>query len=187
MNNFSKIELPKFEGILECLDQMILSNEIHWHNDQICLNSTKRNPNDPYDGVGSLARNWNNMANKNGCIVGVDETPRLDKECDFTELCDVFANNLIGDVYRMMESHYKLGRVRFIRSNPHTCMSWHKDDTKRLHLPLQTNEACRMVIGNECIHLTQNEWWMADTTHMHTAFNASRNTRIHLVASIIEK
>jgi hypothetical protein len=41
-----------------------------------------------------------------------------------------------------------------------------------------------MVIDNEVKHLGQDKWWMADTSKPHTAFNASRESRIHLVAVI---
>jgi hypothetical protein len=41
-----------------------------------------------------------------------------------------------------------------------------------------------MVIEDEVKHLDQDKWWMADTIKLHTAFNASKESRIHLVAVI---
>lgn len=65
------------------------------------------------------------------------------------------------------------------------CMSWHTDSSPRLHFPIKTQSSCFMIIEDEVKHITQSEWWMADTTKHHTALNASNEERIHLVAAIL--
>jgi hypothetical protein len=42
-----------------------------------------------------------------------------------------------------------------------------------------------MVIEDEVKHLEQNKWYFTNTTKEHTAFNASKENRIHLVANIL--
>jgi hypothetical protein len=70
-------------------------------------------------------------------------------------------------------------------SKPKTCLSWHTDSSKRLHYPLKTQEGCFMVIEDEVFHIPKNQWWLTDTVLPHTAFNSSKELRIHLVASIL--
>jgi len=43
-----------------------------------------------------------------------------------------------------------------------------------------------MVIDDEVMHIPQNQWWMTDTTKYHTALNGSDQSRIHLVAAILD-
>jgi hypothetical protein len=187
MSNFIKLDLPKFEGILECVNTLVENSKLQWNSEQICVNSTVDHLDDTCYGVGSLVKNWSNTRIEDGCIVGVENLSRKCKELDFTELCKVFKGTVIEDVYTMLISKFIVGRVRLIKINPLRCMSWHKDVDRRLHYPLSTNTSCRMVIDNECIHIPEFSWWITDTTKFHTAFNGSLVPRIHLVASIISE
>jgi hypothetical protein len=87
----------------------------------------------------------------------------------------------------MLNQQYILGRVRIMKSEPKTCLSWHNDNSERLHYPLSTHSGCFMVIEDEVMHLEYNNWYITDTTKKHTAFNGSTNSRIHLVAVILGK
>lgn len=185
MNNFRQINLP----ILPLDDQltdMLKKNLISWgiHN-QICINSTPSKTDDIFHGVASLEYDWNNKRKKED---GSLEVPKRDvplQEKDFTELCNVFRKTYFEDVYNAMKEKFTIGRVRIMRSKPKTCLTWHTDPSTRLHFPIKTQEGCYMVIQDEIKHLTQNEWWMTDTTMPHTAFNGSKESRIHLVAVIL--
>ena len=42
-----------------------------------------------------------------------------------------------------------------------------------------------MVINNEAKHLKKNSWYITDTTVDHTAINASKENRMHMVACIL--
>jgi hypothetical protein len=42
-----------------------------------------------------------------------------------------------------------------------------------------------MVIEDEVKHLEENKWYWTNTVVKHTAFNASSEYRIHLVAAIL--
>ena len=74
-----------------------------------------------------------------------------------------------------------------MQAAPKTCLSWHVDRTTRLHYPIKTQTGCFMVIEDELFHLVENEWCMTNTIARHTAFNASLESRIHLVATIIKE
>jgi len=41
------------------------------------------------------------------------------------------------------------------------------------------------VIDDEVMHMKQDNWYWANTTIPHTAFNASDTDRIHLVATMV--
>lgn len=81
----------------------------------------------------------------------------------------------------------KLGmfRTRLMKLKPTTCYSYHKDPTVRLHIPLETNEKCFFVIDDE-VHRypADGNYYIIDTTKMHTAVNASFEERLHLVGCI---
>jgi hypothetical protein len=183
-------DLPCFEGLYEELVYLLENNIIEWgKHKQICINATPDKPDDYGHGGGSLYYNWDNptIVNANGMT---DITiPKYDtplEESDFSVLCTVFKNTKFEALYNTLAARYKLGRVRFMRSEPKTCLSWHVDSSRRLHFPLKTAEGCLMVIEDEVMHLPVNQWTMTNTVIPHTAFNGSKGTRIHIVASILE-
>lgn len=115
----------------------------------------------------------------------VERKAAIAQESDFTVLCTQFKGTIFEEIYQLLDQRYQLGRVRFMRSEPKTCLSWHEDTSKRLHYPLITHDGCFMVINDEVMHIPNGQWTMADTVYPHTAFNASKQTRIHLVAVIL--
>jgi len=88
-------------------------------------------------------------------------------------------------MYDYLNEKYVLGRVRVMISKPKTCLSWHQDWHNRIHYPMQTQLGCLMVIEDEVKYLEKNKWYFTNTLVSHTAFNASFNDRIHLVATVI--
>ena len=93
---------------------------------------------------------------------------------------------MFEDLYNVLRKNYNVGRVRLMKSPPKTCLSWHVDDTKRIHYPIVTQEGCFMLIEDEVKHLTQHTWWLTNTLVKHTALNASLEDRIHLVATLLD-
>lgn len=76
-------------------------------------------------------------------------------------------------------------RTRVMRMKSKTCYSYHRDLTKRIHIPLITNDKCFMVIDDEVIRYpANNNYYIMDTTKIHTAVNASWEERIHIVGCI---
>lgn len=189
MNHIEKINfLPKIKDAELVLENFLKEHNIKWEdfNNQICLNSIPEKINDLTHGCGSLYRDWNAKYWEDGKVVVPLRENRL-QEKDFTLLCDQFRGTLFEDVYNLLNKNFVLGRVRFMRSMPKTCLSWHQDDSIRLHYPIKTQEGCLMVYENKSYFLEKDTWYKTNTLEKHTAVNASNSDRIHLVASILRE
>ena len=130
---------------------------------QICLQGVKGND-DPFLGCGKL---------KNLTF----------EEKAFTSfLFDIpYTNSII--------SNLGLYRTRVLRLSPGQCLSYHRDPTKRIHIPLITNIKAFLIIDKEVIHLpADGNHYLIDTIQKHTAINASpehlREDRIHIVGLV---
>ena len=105
----------------------------------------------------------------------------------YTEICPEFKDTYVEEVYNLITSKFKLGRVRFLMKPPRSCLSWHRDPEMRLHIPIITNEGCRMVIEDTSFHMPSNgNGYITDNTKYHNFFNGSEFDRVHLVATILE-
>lgn len=189
MNHVEKISyLPKIKDAELVLENFLKENGIKWEDfgNQICLNSVPEKTHDLGYGYGSLYRDWNAKYWEDGKVV-VPLREKFLEEKDFTELCDQFRGTPFEGIYNLLDKNFVLGRVRLIRSMPKTCLSWHRDDTIRLHYPIKTQEGCFMVYENMSYYLEQDTWYKTNTLEKHTAINASNSFRIHLVASIIKQ
>ena len=188
MKYFTEINLPIYETLYSELDQLLSSTVLFWgeHN-QICLNSVPKFENDFHLGAGSLMFDWVNSTvdMSNGNISNLRKKAEQLNESDFTVMCSQFKGTTFEIVFNMLNQKYVLGRVRLMNLKPKTCLSWHVDDTTRLHYPIMTQEGCFLVIEDEIAHLPLNKWHIADTTKKHTAFNGSKSLRVHLVAVIL--
>ena len=79
---------------------------------------------------------------------------------------------------------HELVRTRLMRMKPKTCLYWHNDSTKRLHIPVVTNPHCFLIVDGEQMHIpATGDAYIIDTTKMHTALNASKQDRIHIVGA----
>jgi len=117
------------------------------------------------------------------------EEQRLERveEHLYTELCPEFTGTYVEEVYNLITSKFKLGRVRFLMKPPRSCLSWHRDPEMRLHIPIITNEGCRMIIEDKSFHLPSNgNGYITDNTKYHNFFNGSEFDRVHLVATVLE-
>ena len=80
---------------------------------------------------------------------------------------------------------YKLYRTKFFLMRPKTCYSYHRDQTKRLHIPIVTNDKCFFVINDRVVRTPEEgRPYVLDTTQIHTAVNASFMDRIHLIGCL---
>ena len=106
----------------------------------------------------------------------------------YTEICPEFKDTYVEEVYNLISSKYKIGRVRFLMKPPRSCLSWHRDPEMRLHIPIITNEGCRMVIEDTSFHMPKNgNGYITDNTKYHNFFNCSEVDRVHLVARSEER
>lgn len=186
MKHFEKIEdLPTLDLYKEfrlMLDKKIIS----WNGyKQICINSIPGHENDTSLGAGSLYYDWEKANRSADGSLSAPKKEQSLKESDFTELCSQFKGTMFEEVYNALKSKYTLGRVRVMESTPKTCLTWHVDPSHRIHYPLKTQEGCFMVIEDEVFHIPENEWYFTNTKMRHTAFNGSKESRLHLVAAVL--
>ena len=122
--------------------------------DQICLQSNESG--DPFL----------------GCGINPYDTALVKKIFDIPVL-----NAIIDD--------HGLYRTRVMRMKPKTCYTYHQDPTKRLHVPVVTNDKCFLVVDDEVVRCPEiGKPYVIDTTKLHTAVNASTETRVHIVGCI---
>ena len=86
-----------------------------------------------------------------------------------------YTNSIIEDLLMF--------RTRVMILKPKTCLSYHADPKKRIHIPIDTNENCFFLIDRYAHHLfADGSAYLCDTTKSHTPINASLDTnRMHLV------
>ena len=78
-------------------------------------------------------------------------------------------------------------RTRVMRMPEKSCYSYHKDQTKRIHIPLVTNDKCLFIIDDIVYRYpADGNYYVADTTKLHTFVNGSWEDRIHIVGCIKE-
>ena len=108
-------------------------------------------------------------------------------ESKYTELTKEFKNTYFEEVYKILSSKFKLGRVRVLLKEPRSTLSWHRDPEPRLHIPIITNPGSIMVIDNVAKHMpADGSVWITNNTKYHNAFNGGEEDRIHLVACVLD-
>ena len=80
--------------------------------------------------------------------------------------------------------HFKLHRTRIMIQEPRSVLTWHKDWTQRIHLPIYTHEHCKMVIEDNVYHLEEGKIYFTNTTKYHTAMNCHSTRRLHIVGCL---
>ena len=117
------------------------------------------------------------------------EEQRLEpvKESQYTELCPEFKGTYVEEVYNIVRSKFNIGRMRFLMKPPRSCLSWHRDPERRLHIPIITNVGNIMVIEDTAFHMpSDGAAYITDNTKYHNFFNGSECERVHLVSTLIE-
>ena len=123
--------------------------------DQICLQGTKTNK-DPFAGIGKGKK-----------------IPGYELEFKYPLFDMPYINSIIKE--------HNLYRVRIMKLKSKTCYSYHQDPTMRIHIPLITNDNCFMIIDEKVEKLREGITYHVDTTKMHTAINAGKYLRFHMV------
>ena len=152
------------------------------HFGAICLT---RKPGDPDSVRGNKARGlyWT-KPDKSGNEVSRDVD--ID-ESSYSEFVPDYQNTYFKEVFDVLSSKYKLGRVRILLKEPRSTLSWHRDPEPRLHIPIVTNPGCLMVIDNVAKHMpADGSVWITNNTKYHNAFNGGEENRVHLVACVLD-
>ena len=103
------------------------------------------------------------------------------KEEDFSEVCDYLIGTYTEEVINLLSSEYGIVRGRYMMMNWKSCLTYHHDETPRIHLPLITNDGCFMIIDGKTEKLHESVTYHVDTTKDHTALNAGKHLRFHMV------
>ena len=152
------------------------------HFGAICLT---RKPGDPESVKGNKARGiyWTKPDNS-----GKEVTRDINiNEAEYSEFIPDYENTYFKEVFDVLSSKYKLGRVRILLKTPRSTLSWHRDPEPRLHIPIITNPGSIMVIDNVAKHLpADGSVWITNNTKYHNAFNGGEENRIHLVACVLD-
>jgi len=108
-------------------------------------------------------------------------------EEEYTQICAPFVGTYIEEVYNSIRSNWEIGRMRFLMKPPRSCLSWHRDPEKRIHIPIITNPGCRMVIEDESYHMpADGSVYITDNSKYHNFFNGGETDRLHLVSTLLE-
>ena len=77
---------------------------------------------------------------------------------------------------------YGMKRTRLLNLHPNDCYSYHVDPTKRIHIPLVSDEYCMAIIEDKVYRLpADGTVYLVDTTLRHTFLNGGDYDRLHLV------
>ena len=108
-------------------------------------------------------------------------------ETKYTEISPDFKNTYFEEVINTLKKKFKLGRIRILLKEPRSTLSWHRDPEPRLHIPIITNPGCRMVIENIAKHMpADGSVTITNNTKYHNFFNGGEQSRVHLVACVLE-
>lgn len=108
-------------------------------------------------------------------------------EAAYSEFIEDYKNTYFKEVFDVLSSKYKLGRVRILLKQPRSTLSWHRDPEPRLHIPIVSNFGARMCVDTEVRHMpADGSVWITDNTKYHNAFNGGEEDRVHLVATVLD-
>ncbi len=103
----------------------------------------------------------------------------------FSEFIPEFKNTYFKEIYDQLTKYFSLGRVRLLRKEPRSTLSWHRDPEPRIHIPIITNPGCRMVVDENAFHMpADGSAWFVNTCKYHNFFNGGEQDRIHFVATL---
>ena len=108
-------------------------------------------------------------------------------ESAYSEFVPEYKHTYFKEVFDVISSKYKLGRVRILLKEPRSTLSWHRDPEPRLHIPIITNPGAIMVVDHVAKHMpADGSVWITNNTKYHNAFNGGEENRIHLVACVLD-
>ncbi len=108
-----------------------------------------------------------------------------DKDFYWYELNDLFQDTYIEKLYYEIKGKFTVGRSRAMTLYPGSCYSYHYDFSKRIHIPLITNEYCKFFDKDwNNYHLKVGKVYLTDTTQCHTAGNFGKEKRVHIVMAV---
>lgn len=103
-------------------------------------------------------------------------------EKDFAVINEFFCNRSVEKII----NHFSLYRTRIMKLEGRSCYSIHKDQTWRLHIPIQTNSNCFFYFPKykQDFYLEQGKVYLVNTSELHTFVNTDLTERYHLLGCI---
>lgn len=135
-----------------------------------------------YESCGSLYYDWFEYS-KNP-VGNIPFRKIVYKEEEFSNTCNIFKNTLFEKLIDNIRNSYDIVRGRFMLMNHKTCLTYHSDPSPRIHVPIYTNKNCMMIIDDIVYRMPFGATYLVDTTIPHTALNASKDPRVHLIFSV---
>ena len=174
IDNSLLLQTIKNLNVIELLDLPKNNNQIAVH----CRKETEVNV-QLTEGCNSLIFDWDAYDKNIHKTVPKREIQLAEK--DFNVICDLFKDTYLETVINLLNETYGVYRGRFMYMRYKTCLSFHSDDSYRIHIPLITNPNCFMVINDQLHRMNENSIYIVDTTLRHTAVNAGITDRLHLI------
>lgn len=105
----------------------------------------------------------------------------------FTEMNMFLVDSYYEQVHHTLMNDYPFNRVRIMKLPGQKCFSLHSDTNKRIHIPIETNEQCLMIIDDEVKRMpADGSAWLTNTTRPHTALNGNLIfDRLHLLFDLV--
>lgn len=105
----------------------------------------------------------------------------------YTEIIPEIKHTYFNEVINKLRETYKIGRVRLLLKEPRSCLSYHRDPEPRLHIPIITNPGAQMIIEDSAKHMpADGSVWITNNKKYHNFVNGGEESRIHLVACILD-
>jgi hypothetical protein len=169
-----------YSKLLECFNSLGLINLLDTEVKQLSVQHRGIGvDNQLFDGCGSLALDWEKYNPQIHNEIPKREIPI--SELDFTFICDYFKNSYVEEIVDILKKDYNVHRGRVMKMLPKTCLTTHKDNSHRIHIPIITNNDCFMVINDRVCKMECGKIYFANTKLPHTAVNSGIKDRYHLV------
>jgi len=181
MNDYVKIKfnfdiLKLQEDLTTLLDRVPLDKDTN----QLCLMHRDKCNNPYYFGCGSLSHEGSFSTGKQTIKSIIHE------EQEFSIFNKELKNTYFYTIYKELSKRFNIARMRIMALKQKSCLTWHRDYEKRIHIPIITDIGCKFVLEDVSFHLpADGNAYVVDTTNHHTVFNGSKIVRIHLVATIL--
>lgn len=125
-----------------------------------------------------------------GSLYDYETSKWIARETDFDTVIKQFRQTYINSVIDQVAEYARdvdqlsIGRVRLMMLRPKSCLTMHTDHgaTLRYHVPISTNEHCMFIHNTSVSKMPEaGQLYQFDSSVPHTAINASRIERVHLV------
>lgn len=107
-----------------------------------------------------------------------------------SDINDTYIKAVCENIVSIIENDgYVSGRIRLLKLDMKTCLTYHVDtsDVIRYHIPIVTNDDVFFIIDDKVERMpVAGKLYSFDPRVKHTAVNASRQERIHLVFDVLK-